>query len=451
MSNIGRNDLCMCGSGKKYKKCCLANAISTGVIDSEWRALRSLEGKIVHDILQPYFYKTSPEGTLERAVDEFFGDSDLPLDVRMTFMDNIFLAWMLFDWDMVINKPGWVRRDVKDVTVAAQHLTKNRNSLSKDMVQFMEAMSQTYYSFYTVTEVIPNKGLHLKDMLLGTEHFVKEFAGTKGLHRGDIIFSRILTMKDQSICVGMATTPVSSRRYNVMLKLRDGMQESFQGITPELLRKENAFLREVYFSLITPKANKPILHNTDGDLMVPSHVYFKLYVDPELAVEKLRPLMLFGDDSIVRSKKKKEEIIEIQWSKAGNKLHKTWDNTTLGNITIKGHELTAYVNSKERAEKIKKLISKYLGDGVSYVSTSMESVDHMMEEAQKRKKKKTSKPPTSLDLDPETQEAVVQMLKAHWDDWIHQSLPALGGLTPLKASKTKKGREMLEGLLLDIE
>ena len=25
MSKIGRNDVCPCGSGKKYKKCCLSN------------------------------------------------------------------------------------------------------------------------------------------------------------------------------------------------------------------------------------------------------------------------------------------------------------------------------------------------------------------------------------------------------------------------------------------
>ena len=56
-----------------------------------------------------------------------------------------------------------------------------------------------------------------------------------------------------------------------------------------------------------------------------------------------------------------------------------------------------------------------------------------------------------MDLDPEPQEAVVQMMKSHWENWIHEPLPTLGGLTPLKASKTKKGREMLEGLLLHME
>jgi hypothetical protein len=447
MSRIGRNDLCICGSGKKYKKCCLANAISTGVIDTEWEALRSLEGRVVNGTLEPYFYKTYPEGTITQAADEFFGDSKLPMEIRLTFVENMFSAWMLFDWDMDAHKTEWVRK-TKDVTVAAKYLTKHRNNLGKDIVAFIETMSQTYYSFYVITEVIPNKGFRLKDMLLGTEHFVKEFLATKSLHRGDIIFSRILTLKNQSISVGMGLIPVPPGKYDIILKLKDVMKKVFHKITSELLRKENASLRDVYLSLINPRATKPILQNTDGEMIVPSNVYFKLYVDPEVAIEKLRPLMLSGDDSIVQSKKFKEDIIEIQWSKAGNKLHKSWDNTTLGNITIKGQELIASVNSKERAAEIKKLISKYLGDGVSYVATSIESVDQMMEEAQKGKKGKTLKPPVPVDLDPETQETVAQMMISHWDNWIHEPLPALNGLTPLKASKTKKGREMLESLLL---
>jgi len=31
MSNIGRNDPCPCGSGKKYKRCCLVNGEKTSL------------------------------------------------------------------------------------------------------------------------------------------------------------------------------------------------------------------------------------------------------------------------------------------------------------------------------------------------------------------------------------------------------------------------------------
>jgi cellulase/cellobiase CelA1 len=44
-----------------------------------------------------------------------------------------------------------------------------------------------------------------------------------------------------------------------------------------------------------------------------------------------------------------------------------------------------------------------------------------------------------------------QMLHAHWQGWIDQKIPALGGQTPRKAVKTADGRESIEALLLDAE
>ncbi|MFP3929200.1 MAG: antitoxin Xre/MbcA/ParS toxin-binding domain-containing protein, partial [Desulfobacteraceae bacterium] len=43
------------------------------------------------------------------------------------------------------------------------------------------------------------------------------------------------------------------------------------------------------------------------------------------------------------------------------------------------------------------------------------------------------------------------MLAAHWEGWVHETLPALGGMTPLEAVKTPDGREAVESLLLGME
>ena len=43
------------------------------------------------------------------------------------------------------------------------------------------------------------------------------------------------------------------------------------------------------------------------------------------------------------------------------------------------------------------------------------------------------------------------MVEAHWENWIDKSLPALNDQTPRQASKTKKGKELLEGLLLSFQ
>ncbi len=44
----GRNDQCPCGSGRKYKHCCLASGDD---LDRHWRSLREAEGRVVQTIL----------------------------------------------------------------------------------------------------------------------------------------------------------------------------------------------------------------------------------------------------------------------------------------------------------------------------------------------------------------------------------------------------------------
>lgn len=47
---VQRNEPCPCGSGKKYKKCCLKAADD---LESERRRLRRAEGRLVEHVL-PY-------------------------------------------------------------------------------------------------------------------------------------------------------------------------------------------------------------------------------------------------------------------------------------------------------------------------------------------------------------------------------------------------------------
>ena len=52
---------------------------------------------------------------------------------------------------------------------------------------------------------------------------------------------------------------------------------------------------------------------------------------------------------------------------------------------------------------------------------------------------------------PEIQQHIGQMLRAHWDNWVDQIIPALGNKTPRQAVRTADGREAVEALLLDAE
>ena len=52
---------------------------------------------------------------------------------------------------------------------------------------------------------------------------------------------------------------------------------------------------------------------------------------------------------------------------------------------------------------------------------------------------------------PEIQAQIKEMMKKHWENWFDEPIPVLEYQTPRQAAKTKKGRELLDVLLLQYE
>ena len=77
---------------------------------------------------------------------------------------------------------------------------------------------------------------------------------------------------------------------------------------------------------------------------------------------------------------------------------------------------------------------------------SREEQEHSAEAIARKKQEQEE-----LMKDPAVQEQIRKMMKAHWKSWYSERIPALGDLTPLEASKSSEGRELLEALLLEYE
>jgi hypothetical protein len=216
----GRNDPCPCGSGKKYKKCCLTSISSTHtaeVIDFEWHKLRQLEGRVFDQHLIPYATQELPEDVIKFAILDCLPD-DLPnaLNKELLF-NNFFLPWFLFNWLSYKDFGLDHNQFDSELTLAQNYIRAHGDKLNKQEKHFIEAMNQSYYSFYSVLQVELNRSLLIKDILLGLTHTIKERQGTHQLKRGDVIFSRILTIDNQSIFVGMAPFIVPTDYHNILL------------------------------------------------------------------------------------------------------------------------------------------------------------------------------------------------------------------------------------------
>jgi hypothetical protein len=464
MSNsLGRNDLCSCGSGKKYKKCCISTSMSSfafsEVTDLEWQKIRRLEGTIVDKHLIPYVMQKLPDDVMHLAMSDCLPEN-LPKEIDQGILFHQFLMpWIFFNWIPAEN--FGLERFNPDITIAENYLRNHKTKLNNDECCFIEAMLTTFYSFYAVLEVEKDQSLLVKDMLLGTEHTIKERQGTHFLKRGDIVFSRILTLNNQSIFVGMAPFVLLPQHHIQLLDFKKWLIEENDdnALDIDTLRNElDLELYDYFFYALIDAYNKPlpILHNTDGDLFQPTTSHFKLTQSPEDTLSCLMSMTLSDDpkEFLKDAKRTKtDEIIEIQfpWLKKGNKKHKQWDNTLCGDVIIKKGKLILKTNSAERAEKGRKLLVKLLGENIEFQKTLIESAQQKMKSLPKERKDQNKVDEPDLMDVPEIREQIQAMAKAHWENWFDQSIPALSNKTPREAAKTKKGREQLEALLLQYE
>lgn len=453
-----RNDPCFCGSRKKYKKCCLLNADSDSnaeILDLAWHQLRETEGRVIEDHLLPYVSESLPQEVVIIA-SQFFFPENLPesMDEEIIFT-RFFLPWFLFNWipfddfDLVSFEP--------QKSIALNYLAQYASRLSSAEKQFIEGMSKTHYSFYSVLEIEFEKSLLVKDILLGTVHRLKEYQGTHGLKRSDILFGRILTLNDQSIFIGLAPYIIPVRYQNTLIAFRKWLIEENDDdpLNASVLHDELEMeLFNYFFEIMEWAYKKPTLMNTDDERIQFSKSYFKLGITPEEAFKHLFPLTLSKNPEKFLHEAERDlsgevKRIQFSWLKKNNKKRKNSDHTVMGEITIESGRLILETNSQERTERGKKLLNQYLEKAVHFQQTLIESPEQKLKSFPRLDNEDTM-PPEILDS-PEIQEKLKFMIKQHWENWFDSPIPALGDKTPREAAKTEEGREALEALLLQYE
>lgn len=460
---IGRNDICPCGSEKKYKKCCMEEGKKSAssnitTVDFKWRQIRQLEGTVIDQHLIPYAMEELPKEVFKLALADFFPEN-FPEDADMEiFFHQFFLPWYLFNW--ISDEDFGLKKFDPDKTIAQNYFAFYEHKLNSQEKRFIEAINQSYYSYYSVLEIELGKSLYVKDILLGTMHTLKERQGTHHIKRGDIIFSRILTLEDQSIFIGMAPITIPASYQNGLIDFRKWLIEENDDspLTPKALRDEfDIELFESFFDIVQSLFNRPspILTNTDGNLIQFSKSYFKLNIPPQEALNCLLPLTLESDPEELlqeakRDKSGKIKRVEFSWLVEGNKKHKNWNNTILGHIVIEQGKLVLETNSQERTELGQKLLKKYLKDSISFQNTLIETFEQKMKSLPNFEFEKDEESRKLLEL-PEVQEQLKAKAKTHWESWFDEPIPMLKDKTPRQSAKTKEGRERLEALLIHYE
>lgn len=252
---VNRNNLCPCGSGKKYKKCCLQTAAGLtpeGLLST----VRQLQTLIERFGRQRYGVSET-----EAAWQDFSRWGHAAVARNETAYQSAFTAWHLFAWlpddaDLVeqcfITQPS-------DHAIAFDYLEVHRDSLSKIEVGVIEIGTKSPYSFYTILSVVSDDRLQIQEIYTGQTIMVDGVA-TASYAEGDVLFTAVLSVKGISVLLGCLPHPLDSSVLVTVEKHREKWcAEEGKAIDRRLLYLHDSELRRFYFVLLN-QAQRARLH-----------------------------------------------------------------------------------------------------------------------------------------------------------------------------------------------
>lgn len=420
-----RNDPCPCGSGKKYKKCCLIKKDEYASRQREKssaapRALDWLSRKYPEEVAEAvhFGYFGDPAEDDRRAIDE------LPPHLQQMLQINIG-EWTLADARLEIDG------ELKPVRELL--LGPGGPLLPAAGKEWLRRLGERILSLYEVRESRPGEGLRLHDLLRPKEVavWVAERGASQSLVRGDILGAR-LVQQDEGWVLSGAAYPFSREDG---LFCRDEILREMAGTDwdAEIAREVVGGLIALHWldaftterplpELVDASSGEPILGTTDR---------YRVSDRATLLARLAKQPDLDGD------------------------LHEGWTRFTelddgrcrsQASLTLTKKDILAvFCRTLKLADESRAWLEQIAGQALHH--QSRELVDPRSAKAMA-----SATTTMSPDIPPEAMTAMVHdYLHKHYANWVEEKIPALGSKTPQQAVRTAKGRQAVIELLQSYE
>ncbi|MFQ6050204.1 MAG: YecA family protein [Candidatus Hydrothermarchaeota archaeon] len=163
---IGRNDPCPCGSGEKYKKCCLSQHL---------RIIRTVP--VLKSMIDEFSDLRRFKQDIKECVSLFLTDIDIPDEFIQVRVHD----WFIFNYTLSSGK-----------TILQTFKEEKANELSNDELEILEEWENTIFGVFQITKVIENKGVNLKDIFTGREYLVEDLRAAKPELENSVLVTRIM-------------------------------------------------------------------------------------------------------------------------------------------------------------------------------------------------------------------------------------------------------------------
>ena len=411
---IGRNEPCPCGSGKKYKKCCMLGqtaAVAFSTMDRD-QAYAKME-----DFVMEYLVDEDDD-----AYEEFwapFSDDD---------RDNLDSSWQLFS-DDIYDMWFYFDRPLEDGRSVADLLLELDTSLTPEERHYLQITKSVSIRLYDILDLVPGSSITLRDFLDGSVVTVSEQKGSKSMTRHMCIGARVIPRgpsgkpEIERGCFNIPELIKSYAKETVRDKIKE-LQAERPGMTVTQCYKElTPFLHEMWMTCIL-EPPIPDLANRDGEEIVWTRVLFNVLDEKRLksAINRVSAFV-------------KEEEDDNEWHWHGNEPK--GDQIILGRLELGGNQLLLETNSVERAAKGRELIEKRAGASIRHHITTHENFKaKLREKLRNRRQDFDEDMPAPEEIPREIkEELVLDNYAKYYRKWIDESIPALKGKTPREAAK----------------
>jgi tetratricopeptide (TPR) repeat protein len=382
-SDVGRNDPCWCGSGRKYKKChlhrerfslderagWLYRKAGMYLTDGPWRAAVA---DVAHERAE---YSDSPYGLLEALRDPLVTDAVL-------FEGGAFAEF---------------------VSVRGALLPEDERLLAEQWLLVER-------SVFEIERVDRGEGLVVRDVRTGDVHQVRERAASRQLEAGALICARTVPVGDTMQIFG-GLEPVELHERDELISLLDTAPDPVDLV-----------------SFLTHRFAPPVLRNTEGEPLVLCEATLRTD-DPGTLVTGL-------DETYER------DADVPQWFERLTDGVEPIRAT----LSLDGHDLTVHTNSETRLDRVLNALQK-LDPTLTVVEESREPVRDTREAATLATRTPPGAVEPLDPADPAAAAALDEFIRDYERKWLDEPIPVLAGHTPRQAAADPTRRDDLNRLL----
>ena len=442
-----RNAPCPCGSGKKYKKCCLPK---TGApTESLTHVLLHRASDESADLLMGFAVDLYGKPVMDNIMEQFCPEIKDPR-TKEEYRTQVLVPWLLYHWYPEELYPA------KELpckhTVVGQFLARHRDEVDSVTQRHMQAAARAPLCYWQVASVEPGSGALLTDLITGKECFVHDMASTQHLKNWDIILAHVVGLDGYYIFNNLGPFTLPPYRFRKPVEtLTAAIKKDLKPapVTETALLNYHAQFVFHYMDCVHHLLNPmyPTLVNTDGEDLVQTTSRYDFDAEKSAEVTaKLGRIRNIGLDDDGR-------VSLFSWvgkSKTGAGID---GKVRKGMIEVHRKFLETECNSKQRDKRLRKLVEKHLGSVLTYKGTAHKEIDpkEMLQQKQGLGTTSEGKP---LDLDklsPEDREGLVQVLEQQYMKWADENVPDLGNKTPRQVVKTAKGRKQIAAMINEWE